>query len=108
MIFDNFSLKANEVIKRAVESAQQLGHGYIGTEHLLLGLCQTEGSVASSVLEKAGITESVTLNKISEMIGTGVPCNLSLQDMTPRLKRILQNSFNEAYQLSLIHIYSCR
>ena len=99
MIFDNFSIKANESIQKAIEAAQELGHGYIGTEHLLLGLCQTPNSVASGVLEKSGITDTVTVSKIAELIGTGSPCKLSLQDMTPRLKRILQNSLSEAYQL---------
>lgn len=99
MIFDNFSEKANRAVALAIEGAQQLGHGYIGTEHLLLGLCQTPESAASSALEKAGISGEGLVGKIAAEIGTGAPCNLSLQDMTPRMKRILQNALNEAYHM---------
>lgn len=99
MIFDNFSEKANRTVALAIDGAQQLGHGYIGTEHLLLGLCQVSDGVSSVVLEREGITSEGLVGKIAAVIGTGAPCSLSLQDMTPRMKRILQNSLNEAHRL---------
>ncbi len=96
MIFENFTTRANMAIENTIEAARQLGHGYIGTEHLLLGLCQTGDSMAARTLSKFGISDTLVLNKIAEEIGTGVPTNLSLQDVTPRLKRIIQNSVIEA------------
>ena len=96
MIFENFTTRANMAIENTIEAARQLGHGYIGTEHLLLGLCQTGDSMAARTLSKFGISDTLILNKIAEEIGTGVPTNLSLQDVTPRLKRIIQNSVIEA------------
>ncbi len=96
MIFENFTSRANMAIENTIEAARQLGHGYIGTEHLLLGLCQTGDSMAARTLSKFGISDTLVLNKIAEEIGTGVPTNLSLQDVTPRLKRIIQNSVIEA------------
>ena len=86
---NNFSSKASEALNSAMRSAQELGHGYIGTEHLLLGLTQTHESVAHKVLLQNGITSEYVVSKISELIGTGTPSTVSGQDMTPRLKKIL-------------------
>lgn len=99
MIFSNFSTKANAVIEEAVKAAENLGHGYIGTEHILLGLCKVKDSVASYALEKAGLTESSVEERIIEDIGRGIKGNVSIQDMTPRTKRVLQNAVNEAYSM---------
>ena len=95
---NNFSSKASEALNSAMRSAQELGHGYIGTEHLLLGLTQTHESVAHKVLLQNGITSEYVVSKISELIGTGTPSTVSGQDMTPRLKKILEQSFLEARQ----------
>ncbi len=98
MIFENFTNRANTAIENTLEAAKELGHGYIGTEHLLLGLCQTTDSTAARSLAKFGITDAEVLNRIVEEIGTGVPTKLSLQDITPRLKRIIRASVSEAAQ----------
>jgi len=98
MIFENFTNRANTAIENTIEAAKQLGHGYIGTEHMLLGLCQTSDSTAAKTLAKFGITDTVVLNKIAEEVGTGVPTRLSLQDITPRLKRMIRTAVAEASQ----------
>ena len=54
--FRGFTQKANETLNLAIEKAEELGHTYIGTEHILLGLLKTENSVASTALEAAGIS----------------------------------------------------
>ena len=95
---NNFSAKATEALNAAMRAAGELGHGYIGTEHLLLGLAQTSDSIAQKILSQNGITSEYIVSKISEMIGTGTPSFVSGQDMTPRLKKILEQSFSEARQ----------
>lgn len=55
--------------------------------------------MASYALEKAGLTESSVEERIIEDIGRGIKGNVSIQDMTPRTKRVLQNAVNEAYSM---------
>ncbi|MBQ2880934.1 MAG: ATP-dependent Clp protease ATP-binding subunit, partial [Clostridia bacterium] len=76
-----------------------LGHAYVGTEHLLLGLLKTEGCVASSVLDENNVTAEYVVNKIVENVGSGTPTNVSGNDLTPRMKRILEQSAREAAQM---------
>ena len=95
---NHFSDKATTALNLSVEAARQLGHAYVGTEHLLLGLLKTEDSVASSVLEENNITAEQVINKIVENVGSGTPTNVSGNDLTPRMKRILEQSAREAVQ----------
>lgn len=93
---NNFSENSTRALNLALEAARQLGHGYIGTEHLLLGLLRADGGVSSKVLLDAGLTDEFVVERIKENVGVGVPSDVSGQDMTPRLKRILERSFVEA------------
>ncbi|WP_444244407.1 Clp protease N-terminal domain-containing protein, partial [Eubacterium sp.] len=92
--FNMFTTKANEALNSAIKLAQNYGHNYVGTEHILLGLL-TEGSV-----ENALNNEGVTLDKIDELIkneiGVGNPTRLTPDDFTPRAKRIIELSFQIA------------
>ena len=63
---NRFTHKAQEALNAALRSAQELGHGYIGTEHILLGLTQVEDSVATQVLAAEGVTASGIVEKIME------------------------------------------
>ena len=96
---NHFSDKATTALNLSVEAARQLGHGYVGTEHLLLGLLKTEGSVASSVLESNGLSAEFIINKIVENVGSGTPSNVTGNDLTPRMKRIIEQSAREAAQM---------
>ncbi len=98
-MFNNFSQKATMALNFALQAARELGHSYIGTEHLLVGLVQTEDSVAQKALSDGGITVEGLISRIAESIGTGTPSNVSGQDMTPRMKKILEQSYLEARQL---------
>ena len=93
---NNFSENSTRALKLALEAVRQFGHGYIGTEHLLLGLLRADGGVSSKVLLDAGLTDEFVVERIKENVGVGVPSDVSGQDMTPRLKRILERSFVEA------------
>ncbi len=98
-MFNNFSQKATMALNFALQAARELGHSYIGTEHLLVGLVQTEDSVSQKALSDAGITVEGLISRIAESVGTGTPSNVSGQDMTPRMKKILEQSYLEARQL---------
>ena len=88
--FNGFTEKANKVLNLAVASAQQLGHTYIGSEHLLLGILEEGTGVAASVLNEKGITAEQVVERLQAVIGQGQPTSLSPNDFTPRCKRILE------------------
>ncbi len=100
MLFSNFTEKARIAINEAHDSAAQMGHNYIGSEHLLLGLVKEGSGVAAKVLEKNGVTEEKVVQKIREYVGIGraFPENTELP-LTPRSKRILEMSVAEARRL---------
>ncbi len=88
---DRFTRRSQRALSLSMESAGQMGHNYIGTEHLLLGLIREEGS-AAEILKNKGVTLQGVLDHIAATIGIGAPCSLSPADMTPRVKRVLQNA----------------
>ena len=96
-MFTNFTEKARIAINNAHDAACELGHGYIGSEHLLLGIIREGSGVGAKILENAGAKEDVILNKIKELMGTGMPLlqNTELA-LTPRSKRILEIAAMEA------------
>ena len=102
MTFSNFSEKAREAIRNSHDVACELGHGYIGSEHLLLGIMKTEGAQGAKLLEDRGVTYERALERIRAMIGSGESispeCELAL---TPRSKRILEMAAMEARRLGL-------
>ncbi len=96
---NDFTNNAAEALNLSVEAARQLGHGYVGTEHLLYGLSRAHDSVSATVLGENSITPEYVINKISELIGTDSPSYVSGSDMTPRLKKVIENSVYEARNL---------
>lgn len=94
--FNGFTQKANNAINLAISAASQLGHTYIGSEHLLYGL-QKEGSgVAYHLLFSLGVQREDILSLLIKTIGSGMKTDLSPGDLTPRCKRILEMSILEA------------
>lgn len=63
-----FTKQAQEALSHAADTAAMLGHGYIGSEHLLLGLIQTEGSLASTILINNEVTDERVTNLVYELI----------------------------------------
>lgn len=86
--FKGFTQKANEALNFAVSEAENMGHTYIGSEHILLGLSLSDG-IAKEVLSNAGITSDKVKKIIQIKIGTGTPTSLSYEYFTPRAKKIL-------------------
>lgn len=94
--FNYFTQKASNVLNLAIKYAENFGHNYIGSEHILLGLANEENSVAFSVLESRGITASDVEQFIKNNVGAGTPTKLTPEDFTPRCKRILDTAFQIA------------
>ena len=88
--FNGFTEKANNAMNLAISSAEELGHDYVGSEHVMLGLLKEGSGVAYTVLNKLGVTAEAYEKLIRERIGTGEPTSLSPDEFTPRTKRILQ------------------
>lgn len=88
--FRGFTQKANKALNLAIESAQDMGHNYVGTEHILLGLLSEGTGVAAAALEQCSVTEEALRNKISTTDGSGMKTTLTPDDFTPRTKRVLK------------------
>lgn len=95
MIFDKFTESAKEVVVRAKALSKELGHDYIGTEHLLLGLINVTG-VAGTVLLENKIDENKVIELIQELIKVEGTIATKPNEFTMRAKNILENSKLEA------------
>ena len=96
---NSFTQKAQMALQAAEQSAIALGHDYIGSEHLLLGLLKTKDCLASRLLEQTGVTAEQVEDCVSRLIGTAAPDGKAPEGLTPRTKRILELSAAEANRL---------
>lgn len=70
---NKFSPRAEEALRLSQEAAGELGHGYVGTEHLLLGLMRESDGLAHTVLAEAGLTDDMLVEIIKKSVGVGLP-----------------------------------
>ena len=105
-MYGRFTEKAEKAINFSQESAMLLGHNYVGTEHLLLGLVKEGSGVAARVLQSQGITEEKVSKEIEELIGRGEETGQQPLGFTPRTKRVLELSFREARRMGHNYIGS--
>lgn len=99
-----FTNSAQNVLEIAKEIAIELGHNYIGTEHILYGLTEEENGVASKVLENQNINSENVLDEIENLIGKDEQRTITSLGFTPRTKRVLENAFLEARKLDSDYI----
>ena len=97
--FTGFTEKANKSLNAAVKAAEDLGHTYIGSEHILLGLLSDTSTVAGAGLAAHNITYADIEDELKRSIGVGVPTELQPDDFTPRSKNILETSVAFARQM---------
>ncbi len=102
-MFGRFTEKAEKAIAYSQESAMAMGHNYVGTEHLLLGLIRESSGVASRVMQSQGITEDKVVKEIENLIGKGEKKEQPL-GFTPRTKRVFELAFREARRLGQNYI----
>ncbi|MCL1936145.1 MAG: ATP-dependent Clp protease ATP-binding subunit [Defluviitaleaceae bacterium] len=98
-----FTQKSKEVIETAKSASMEYGHTYVGTEHILIALIKVKDSVAFKALEEQGLSEETIENKIDELVGISPSINTP-QDFTPRTKRILETSMQEAINMGTGYI----
>ena len=99
-----FTKSGEKVLSISNELATDMGHSYIGTEHILYGLACEENGVARKALEKENITPEDIFDKIDEIIGGQVKENFSVLGFTPRTKKVLENAYIEAKKLNSNYI----
>ena len=97
---DGFTESALCAISHAIRRASQMGHTYVGTEHLLLGLLSDEGSAAASILKRFSVDYSGVESRISELIGSGEPTSLNGSMLTPAAKRCIRFARRTAADVS--------
>ncbi len=94
--FNNFTQKANDVLNLAMKAAENFGHTYIGSEHILIGVLKENTSYGAQLLSEKGVTLENIEELIKESTGVGNPTALSPNDFTPTAKRVLEVSFQLA------------
>lgn len=97
--FNGFTQKANEALNAAIAEAEALGHTYIGSEHLLLGLLKAEGSAACTALEEKGVSFDEIEQLLKETVGIGAKMHLTPEQFTPRAKNIIETAVAAARQM---------
>jgi ATP-dependent Clp protease ATP-binding subunit ClpA len=98
-MFQRFTDRARRVVVLAQEEASRLDHGYIGTEHILLGLIHEGEGVAAEALKALGISLGPVRQQVEEIIGRGQEAPQGHIPFTPRAKKVLELSLRESRQL---------
>ncbi len=94
---NRFTKKAIEALEAADKASKELGHGYIGTEHILIGLLSVEDCLASSILKNHGVSLEKLKELIEQLISPSNGINIrEPEGYTPRAKRVLDASYREA------------
>ena len=91
-----FTKGAKEAVEFANDLAIDMGHNYVGTEHLLYGLSKEETGIARKVLEINNVMQLKIIDEINELIGEGDKNLISIVGLTPRTKKVIENAFKEA------------
>ena len=103
-MFERFTERAREVIVLAQEEAAGLGHDFIGTEHLLLGLLRDEEGLAARVLEGLDVTADEVRAQVARIVGEGRESPSGMIPFTPRAQKVLELALREALSLGHGHI----
>lgn len=97
--FNGFTAKANIALNLAIDSAQNLGHTYVGSEHLIIGILREGGGIAASILKEKGITAEQIEKLLEQTVGVGGRTLLTPDRFTPRAKKIIELSITTARQM---------
>lgn len=103
-MFERFTETARQVVVQAQEEARGLGHNYIGTEHLLLGLLAQPDTGAARALQNSGITPESARDAVVETVGRSAEPSDGQIPFTPRSKKVLELAFRESLSLGHRHV----
>ena len=95
-MFQKFTTPARNVVVLAQDEARGLGHEYVGTEHLLLGLVREDAGGAARVLASLGVTLDPVRERVVEMLGRGEAVGTGQLVFTPRVKKVLELALRES------------
>ena len=98
--FERFTERARKVLVNSETEAHRLGHGFVGTEHILLALFDVAESLALSVLDEVGIAKEAVEEHVVRMIKAATPSEGGRLPFTPRAKAVLAAAVDEALQMS--------
>ena len=101
---NKFTPRAEEALRLSQESAEELGHGYVGSEHLLLGLLREEEGLAHRVLTEYGLTDEMILSVLRRSVGAGLAGTAPSQGLTPRAKGVVELAVSEAARMGSLMI----
>ena len=102
--FNGFTQKANHAMNLAIQCAEEMGHTYVGSEHILLGLLKEGSGVAAAVLRAVEVDASQLELLMTQKIGLGIRGALGTEDFTPRTKRILQIAVMQAARMGFTYV----
>lgn len=97
---ENFTESALRSVSHAIRRAGQMGHTYVGTEHLLLGLLSDDTSASASILTRFSVSYRAVDDKIKELIGFGEPTAVNGGMLTPAVKRCIRFAKRTAGEIS--------
>ena len=98
--FSGFTKKANNVLNFAISAASDMGHSYIGSEHLLLGIFLEGSGIAYNILTENGVNINKIKQKILDFSPLSQKTHLSIENFTPRTKLILENAILQAKMMN--------
>ncbi|ANU50014.1 ATP-dependent Clp protease ATP-binding subunit [Enterocloster clostridioformis] len=104
-MMERYTPQAQEALGLAVGVAETLNHGYVGTEHLLIGLLQEGTGVAAKVLEENGVEDDRVIELVSQLIAPNPTVQTADRTAyTPRARRVIENSYREAVRFKAAQI----
>lgn len=94
--FKGFAPKAAAALNQALRAAEESGHTYIGTEHIVWGLLRVEDSIAAVILHSLGLQAAEWEKAVGELEGKGSPTTLTVADFSPRARAVMDEAKNNA------------
>ena len=101
---NKFTPRAEEALRLSQEAAEVMGHGYVGSEHLLLGLIREEEGIAHRVLSEYGVTDEMVCDVLQRSVGKGLSGTAPSQGLTPRAKSVVELAVSEAARMGSSYI----
>ncbi|MDO4810698.1 MAG: ATP-dependent Clp protease ATP-binding subunit [Eubacteriales bacterium] len=101
---NKFTPRAEEALRLAQEAAEEMGHGYVGSEHLLLGLMREEEGIAHRVMTEYGLTDEMICSILQRTVGTGLAGAAPSQGLTPRAKSVVELAVSESIRTGCSYI----
>ena len=101
---NKFTDKAKNALNNATFVAESMGHTYIGSEHILLSIAKENDSTASMILKRSGVDSEKLEKIIKDYSGIGSKSRLSPKDMTPRSRKIVENSYKISLRYNALKI----